>query len=104
MILEGLLYITGLLFGIAGPLAVAHYGRASHRRLDRPLVAVAAAVPVILGAVVVRDFRVGGHGHGLFELLADFVSGVVLGLLVGFFGLAAYGVIERLVLPRMAGD
>ena len=104
MILEALSYITGLLFGIAGPLAVAHFGRASHRRLDRPLVAVAAAVPVILVVVVLRDFRVGGHSHGLFELLADFVSGVVLGLLVGFFGLAAYGIIERLVLPRMAGD
>ena len=103
MILDAVFSITGLLLGIAGPLALAHYGRTPERRLDRPRVAVAAAVPVVVSAAVHRDFVVGGASHGPIELLADLGVAVAFGLLVGLFGLAAYGVIERLLVPRRRG-
>jgi hypothetical protein len=103
MILDAVFSITGLLLGIAGPLALAHYGRSPERRLDRPQVAVAAAVPVVVSAAVDREFVVEGASHGPIELLADFGVPVAYGLLVGLFGLAAYGVIDRLLLARIRG-
>lgn len=82
----------------AVPLVVAHRARDAADRLPgRPLaLLVLATFALFLVALSWAD----AHLFGGFTL--DHVSaivGAVVGLLVGLFGLAAYGVLERLVRP-----
>lgn len=88
--------LVATLVGVAGPLALAHWGRSPAdrlRSLHTGAVALATGLAAIWGLYVLRPDR-----------LADppIPVTVFYGFLVGLWGLIAYGVLERLALPLLA--
>lgn len=91
----GLAVVYVTLVGVAGPLALAHWGRSPDDRL-RPSHAGALALATGLLAVW------GLYGMWPRPLAYPPTIVVFYGFLVGLWGLIAYGVFERLVLPVVA--
>lgn len=88
--------IVTMAVGLAGPLALAHYGRSPPDRLATPL-AVGIAVGTVAAAVATGQV----DPYSRMVWYNALLSGLY-GLVYGLFGLAGYGVLERLVLPLVS--
>lgn len=88
--------VATLAVGLAAPLVFAHYGRSSPDRLATPL---AAGVALVTAVVAVATLRVDPFWRVVWY--NGILTGL-FGLVFGLFGLAAYGVLERLIVPLVS--